>query len=73
MTPMTLVQQDYTRFLTPEGLAEKCGVPLDMFRCMILKELTDNTLDTLTPVEITPLDPSQVTISDLEFGVVHCR
>jgi hypothetical protein len=46
MQPMTLVQEDWTRFLTPEGLAEKSGVPRSNFCFMILKELTDNACDT---------------------------
>ncbi len=41
---MILTQPDWTRFLTPEGLAEKCGVPRHQFLQMILKELVHNAM-----------------------------
>ncbi|MEP1353274.1 MAG: ATP-binding protein [Tateyamaria sp.] len=42
---LTLTQNDWTRFLDPQGLAEKSGVPQGRFLKMILKELTDNACD----------------------------
>jgi hypothetical protein len=45
MPPITLVQEDWKRFMTPEGLSEKAGVPKHHFRKMIIKELIDNACD----------------------------
>jgi hypothetical protein len=37
---------DWTSFRTVEGLQQKAGVPADKLRRLVLKELTDNALDT---------------------------
>ena len=43
---------DWTSFRTIEGLQQKAGVPADRLRRLVLKELTDNALDTETAVTI---------------------
>jgi len=45
MPPISLTQEDWKRFMTPEGLSEKAGVPKGHFRKMIIKELIDNACD----------------------------
>lgn len=45
MPPISLTQEDWKRFMTPEGLSEKAGVPKGQFRKMIIKELIDNACD----------------------------
>lgn len=45
MPPLTLVQEDWKRFMTPEGLSEKAGVPKHHFKKLIIKELIDNACD----------------------------
>ena len=42
---LTVEQQDWMRFLTSEGLAEKAGCPKSMFPKMIVKEFADNATD----------------------------
>ena len=42
---LTVEQQDWMRFLTSEGLAEKAGCPKSMFTKMIVKEFADNAAD----------------------------
>ena len=42
---LTVEQQDWMRFLTSEGLAEKAGCPKSMFPKMIVKEFADNAAD----------------------------
>lgn len=69
MQPLTLTQQDWTRFLTPEGLAEKSGVPSHAFRKMILKEFVDNAMDTGSPVTVDSNGDDCVVISDQGDGI----
>ena len=45
MPPITLTQEDWKRFMTPEGLSEKAGVPKHHFKKLIIKELIDNACD----------------------------
>ena len=42
---LTLTQEDWKRYMTPEGLSEKAGVPQGRFRELIVKELIDNACD----------------------------
>ena len=42
---LTVEQQDWLRFLTSEGLAEKAGCQKSMFPKMIAKEFADNAAD----------------------------
>jgi hypothetical protein len=42
---LTLIQEDWKRYMTPEGLSEKSGVPQNRFRELIVKELIDNACD----------------------------
>jgi DNA topoisomerase VI subunit B len=42
---LTLTQEDWKRYMTPEGLSEKAGVPQSRFRELIVKELIDNACD----------------------------
>src|SRR4051812_29831839 len=43
---------DWTTFRTVEGLQQKAGVPASKLRRLVLKELTDNALDTGAKVRI---------------------
>ena len=42
---MTIEQQDWLRFLTSNGLAEKAGCPPSDFDKMVVKEFADNAAD----------------------------
>jgi hypothetical protein len=42
---LTLIREDWKRYMTPEGLSEKAGVPQNRFRELIAKELIDNACD----------------------------
>lgn len=44
-TSLTVEQQDWLRFLTSDGLAEKAGCPPSYFDKMIVKEFADNAAD----------------------------
>lgn len=66
-TPITLVQQDWSRFLTPDGLAEKAGVPPRLFMTMMMKELADNAADT-GGAEMHIIDDDSVRIGDTGDG-----
>ena len=46
---------DWTSFRTVEGLQQKAGVPAGKLRRLVLKELTDNALDTGASVRIGEL------------------
>ena len=39
-------REDWTLFRTVEGLQQKAGVPANLLRRLVLKELGDNALDT---------------------------
>ena len=43
--PLTITQQDWMRFLTADGLAEKAGCTPDNFAKMVVKEFADNAAD----------------------------
>jgi hypothetical protein len=47
---------DWTSFRTVEGLQQKAGVVAGKLRRLVLKELTDNALDTDTKVRVGELD-----------------
>lgn len=66
--PLTLVQPDWTRFLTAEGLAEKSGVPRSKFGFLILKELCDNAAD-IGGALIQRIDDDEVVIADGGPGI----
>ena len=42
---LTVEQQDWVRFLTSDGLAEKAGCPPSDFDKMVVKEFADNAAD----------------------------
>ena len=42
---ITIEQQDWIRFLTSDGLAEKAGCSPDLFPEMVVKEFADNAVD----------------------------
>ena len=42
---ITMEQQDWIRFLTSDGLAEKAGCSPDLFPEMVVKEFADNAVD----------------------------
>lgn len=42
---LTIEQQDWMRFLTSDGLAEKAGCTSNDFAKMVVKELADNAAD----------------------------
>lgn len=66
--PITLVQSDWSRFLTEHGLTEKCGVPASQFPFMLLKELCDNAADTGGGV-ITRVSDDEIVIRDYGRGI----
>ena len=68
MTKLTLTQPDWTRFMDPNGLAEKAGVPENLFTAMILKELTDNAAD-IGGASLTFTTNDTFIISDSGAGV----
>jgi hypothetical protein len=45
-------REDWTSFRTVEGLQQKAGVPAIRLRRLVMKELTDNALDTSALVRI---------------------
>jgi hypothetical protein len=47
-------REDWSLFRTLEGLQQKAGVPKHKLPWLVLKELTDNALDTGTKVRIGP-------------------
>lgn len=55
---------DWTSFRTVEGLQQKAGVPADLLRRLVLKELTDNGLDTGTDVNVGKLPGEIFFIAD---------
>ena len=65
---LTLKQEDWTRFLDPNGLAEKCGVPQNRFMQMALKELADNACDA-GGATINAIDANSCIISDNGSGI----
>jgi hypothetical protein len=63
-TELALTQPDWTRFMTPEGLAEKSGTSRANFPRMILKELADNAADA---------GGSVLDVLDTDTVVIHTR
>jgi hypothetical protein len=48
-------REDWTSFRTVEGLMQKAGVPKELLSRLVLKEITDNALDTGAKVEVGEL------------------
>ena len=61
---------DWTSFRTIEGLQQKAGVPASKLRCLALKELTDNALDTGAHVSVGTLpDRDGYFVEDQDGGI----
>jgi hypothetical protein len=60
---------DWTSFRTVEGLQQKAGVAAHRLRRLVLKELTDNALDTETRVRIGELPDGGYVIEDNGGGI----
>jgi hypothetical protein len=60
---------DWTSFRTIEGLQQKSGVAADKLRRLVLKELTDNALDTGTLVNVVGLPNDRFSIDDDGPGI----
>jgi hypothetical protein len=62
-------REDWTSFRTVEGLQQKAGVPQNKLRRLVLKELTDNALDTGASVRIGLLPDGGHFIEDKGGGI----
>jgi hypothetical protein len=60
---------DWTSFRTVEGLQQKAGVAQDKLIRLVLKELTDNALDTETRVRVGALNAGGYFIEDQGSGL----
>ena len=60
---------DWTSFRTVEGLQQKAGVPQSKLRRLVLKELTDNALDTGAMVRIGELPNGGYFVEDSGNGI----
>ena len=60
---------DWTSFRTVEGLQQKAGVAADKLRRLVLKELTDNALDTGASVSVGRLPSGGYFIEDDGRGI----
>jgi hypothetical protein len=60
---------DWVSFRTIEGLQQKAGVAQGKLRRLVLKELTDNALDTGTRVRVGEVDGGSYFIEDLGPGL----
>jgi hypothetical protein len=60
---------DWTSFRTIEGLQQKAGVAADKLRRLVLKELTDNALDTGAKVRVGKLPDGVYFIEDEGSGI----
>lgn len=60
---------DWALFRTVEGLQQKAGVPLTQLRRLVLKELTDNALDTTSEVRVGELPGGGYFIEDDGPGI----
>jgi hypothetical protein len=60
---------DWTSFRTVEGLQQKAGVAASKLRRLVLKELTDNALDTGAHVEVGTLTNGGYFIEDQGPGI----
>jgi hypothetical protein len=61
-------REDWTSFRTVEGLQQKAGVATDKLRQLVLKELTDNALDTDTSVMVGHLPEGGYFVEDKGGG-----
>ena len=66
---MKFEREDWTSFRTIEGLQQKAGVPKDKLARLVLKELTDNGLDTGAEVEVGPLPKGGFYVEDKGPGI----
>ena len=62
-------REDWTTFRTVEGLQQKAGVAADKLRRLVLKELTDNALDTGQAVRIGELPDGGYFVEDDGPGI----
>ncbi len=68
---LALTQTDWTRFLTPEALAEKAGTSRANFPRMTLKELADKAADA-GGAFLEVIDVDTVVIADTGQGIAAC-
>ena len=66
---MKFERADWTSFRTVEGLQQKAGVAADKLRRLVLKELTDNALDTGASVRIGQLPDGGYFVEDDGGGI----
>jgi CubicO group peptidase (beta-lactamase class C family) len=62
-------REDWTSFRTIEGLQQKAGVSKDKLARLVLKELTDNGLDTGTEVDVGELPKGGYYVQDEGPGI----
>jgi hypothetical protein len=62
-------REDWTLFRTVEGLQQKAGVPAMRLRRLVLKEITDNALDTGTRIEIGQIGGHGFYVADAGSGI----
>lgn len=62
-------REDWTSFRTVEGLQQKAGVAASKLRRLVLKELTDNALDTGASVRVGQLDRGGYFVEDDGPGI----
>ena len=62
-------REDWTSFRTIEGLQQKAGVSKDKLAHLVLKELTDNGLDTGTEVDVGALPKGGYYVVDTGPGI----
>jgi hypothetical protein len=62
-------RQDWALFRSIEGLCQKAGVPPDLLRRLVLKEIADNGLDTGAAVSVERLSPHSYAIQDSGPGL----
>jgi hypothetical protein len=62
-------REDWTVFRTVEGLQQKAGVPTKWLRRLVLKELTDNALDTGAEARVDELPDGGYFVEDKGAGI----
>jgi hypothetical protein len=64
-------REDWTSFRTIEGLQQKAGVPKGKLIALVLKELTDNGLDTDARVRVGEIKGGGYFVEDDGPGIEH--
>jgi hypothetical protein len=66
---LTFEREDWSLFRTVEGLQQRAGVPLNILASLVMKEITDNGLDTGTKVDIGKLPRGGYFVEDQGPGI----